>query len=74
MTTEPKIVELSSRMSRLHALTDSDLEAWPSVEELGNQYITAVLEAAGGNKSKAARVLGFDRRTLYRRLDRASRR
>jgi DNA-binding NtrC family response regulator len=28
-----------------------------------------VLEAAGGNKSIAARILGYDRKTLYRRLD-----
>jgi hypothetical protein len=29
-----------------------------------------VLEAVGGNKTLAAQVLGFDRRTLYRKLDR----
>jgi transcriptional regulator of acetoin/glycerol metabolism len=29
-----------------------------------------VLELLGGNKSQAARVLGVDRRTLYRRLAR----
>jgi two-component system response regulator HydG len=28
-----------------------------------------VLEAVGGNKTMAAHVLGFDRRTLYRKLD-----
>jgi two-component system, NtrC family, response regulator AtoC len=29
-----------------------------------------VLEAVGGNKTLAAQVLGFDRRTLYRKLER----
>jgi transcriptional regulator of acetoin/glycerol metabolism len=29
-----------------------------------------VLRATGGNKAQAARVLGMDRRTLYRKLDR----
>lgn len=32
-------------------------------------YIARVLEAAGGNKSKAARMLGIDRRTLHRKMD-----
>jgi two-component system response regulator HydG len=29
-----------------------------------------VLSLVGGNKSRAAQVLGFDRRTLYRKLER----
>jgi transcriptional regulator with GAF, ATPase, and Fis domain len=33
-------------------------------------HISQVLERAGGNKMAAARALGLDRRTLYRRLDR----
>jgi transcriptional regulator of acetoin/glycerol metabolism len=31
-------------------------------------YMRRVLEACGGNMSEAARRLGIDRRTLYRRL------
>lgn len=31
-------------------------------------YVRHVLAAAGGNKTKAAAILGMDRRTLYRRL------
>ncbi len=41
-----------------------------SMEELERRYIHRVLEAAGGNKTLAARILGFDRTTLYRKLDR----
>ncbi|MFO0748361.1 MAG: sigma-54 dependent transcriptional regulator [Myxococcota bacterium] len=32
------------------------------------QHIERVLSAVGGNKTKAARILGIDRRTLYRKL------
>ena len=38
--------------------------------ELEKRYIMKVLRDAGGNKSAAARLLGFDRRTLYRKLER----
>jgi DNA-binding NtrC family response regulator len=40
------------------------------MHEVERQYILKVLEAVGGNKTLAARVLGFDRRTMYRKLDR----
>jgi two-component system response regulator HydG len=40
------------------------------MDEIEQRYIRRVLEAVGGNKASAARVLGFDRRTLYRKLDR----
>ncbi|HWM87508.1 MAG TPA: sigma 54-interacting transcriptional regulator, partial [Kofleriaceae bacterium] len=41
-----------------------------SMEELERRYIHRVLEAVGGNKTLAARILGFDRTTLYRKLER----
>jgi DNA-binding NtrC family response regulator len=39
-----------------------------TMEEVEKRYIRHVMEAAGGNKTLAARILGFDRRTLYRKL------
>ncbi len=39
-----------------------------SLQELERNYIQHVLEAAGGNRSQAARILGLDRKTLYRKL------
>jgi len=42
-------------------------ERWP-LAEVENAYLRRVLEAVGGNKTEAARVLCIDRRTLYRRL------
>ncbi len=40
------------------------------MHEVERRYITRVLEAVKGNKSLAAKILGFDRKTLYRKLDR----
>ncbi len=43
-----------------------------SMEEVERRYALRVLEAVGGNKSMATRILGWDRKTLYRRLARWS--
>jgi DNA-binding NtrC family response regulator len=40
-----------------------------SLSELERDYIFEVLRRTGGNKSRAADILGIPRRTLYRRLD-----
>ena len=42
-----------------------------SMAEVQRRYIVAVIAACAGNRTRAARVLGFDRRTLYRKLERA---
>lgn len=39
-----------------------------SMEEVERRYIQHVLKTVGGNKTLAAQVLGFDRKTLYRKL------
>jgi two-component system response regulator AtoC len=43
----------------------------PTLAELERRYIELVLRETGGNKKRAAEVLGIDRRTLYRSLERA---
>jgi DNA-binding NtrC family response regulator len=40
----------------------------PTLESIEKAYIHWVLEQSGGNKSKAARILGIDTSTLYRKL------
>jgi DNA-binding NtrC family response regulator len=42
----------------------------PTLAELESDYIREFLEAARGNKSEAARVLGISRKNLYERLAR----
>ena len=39
------------------------------LQEVERAYIHKVLETTAGNRVKAARILGIDRRTLYRKLD-----
>ena len=39
-----------------------------TMEEVERRYILHVLQASGGNRSMAARILGLDRKTLYRKL------
>lgn len=39
------------------------------LERLEREYILATLEQTDGNKSRAAELLGIDRRTLYRKLE-----
>ncbi|GAC1353486.1 MAG: sigma-54 dependent transcriptional regulator [Polyangiales bacterium] len=41
-----------------------------SMDELERSYIARVMEAVGGNKTTAAKVLGYDRKRLYRKLER----
>lgn len=38
------------------------------LEEIERRYILHVLKSVGGNKTNAARLLGLDRKTLYRKL------
>ncbi len=51
-------------------LDGADPAALVTLEELERRYIARVLEGVAGNKSAAARVLGIERKTLYRMLER----
>ena len=42
----------------------------PSLAELERRYLVYVLETMSGNRSRAAEVMGIDRRTLYRMAER----
>lgn len=55
------------RLTEVYALTTDPTEL-PPMRIVEERYIQKVLEAVSGNKTLAAKVLGFDRRTLYRKL------
>ncbi len=44
--------------------------ATESLADTEADQIRKVLTAAGGNKSRAAKILGIERKTLYRKLER----
>jgi DNA-binding NtrC family response regulator len=41
-----------------------------TLDEVERRHILSILEETGGNHVRAAEILGIDRRTLYRKLDR----
>ena len=41
---------------------------WPTLDELSLRYLHRVIAHAKGNKTKAAEMLGIDRRTVSRIL------
>jgi two-component system response regulator AtoC len=64
----PEKVQNSKRAPAVIASDEpSDLV---SMEEIERRYVLRVFEATGRNKSLAAKILGFNRKTLYRKLRR----
>jgi DNA-binding NtrC family response regulator len=57
----------ASRSSHVLIGSNDPAELIP-MEEVERRYILHVMQAVGGNKTLAARVLGFDRKTLHRKL------
>ncbi|MBK7075339.1 MAG: sigma-54-dependent Fis family transcriptional regulator [Myxococcales bacterium] len=50
-------------------ITGDDPAELVTMAEMERRYVRRVLDACGGNKTQAAKVLGMDRRSLYRRLE-----
>ncbi len=55
---------------KLEPLVADRPHANPTLEVIEQAYITWVLQSEGGNKTRAAEVLGIDPSTLYRKLSR----
>ncbi len=67
------IEDLPARIREASGQTSAILASAKSkrltLDELEQAYILEILREAGGNKSRAAEILGLDRKTLYRKLD-----
>ena len=61
----PKVIGDTRPSIALDEITTQGL----TLEQLEREYIRSVLVAVRGNKREAARVLGIDRKTLYRKLE-----
>lgn len=59
--------DLGGSSNDTHALTTENEKLLP-LAEVERRYIRHVLEKVGGNKRRAAGILGIGRRTLYRKL------
>jgi two-component system response regulator AtoC len=51
-------------------IEDGDPLTIVPMDDVERRYVLRVLQALDGNKASAARLLGMDRRTLYRKLER----
>jgi two-component system, NtrC family, response regulator AtoC len=49
-------------------VTGSDASELVSLEEVERRYVLRVMQAVGGNRTRAAEVLSVDRKTLYSKL------
>ncbi|MBS1810714.1 MAG: sigma-54-dependent Fis family transcriptional regulator [Acidobacteria bacterium] len=54
---------------KVSALLARGREQRMTLQDLEKEYILETLRLTNGNKSRAAEMLGFDRRTLHRKLD-----
>ena len=53
---------------RSTSLSSNDLPELLTLEEVERRHVLRVLEACHGNRTDAAKILGLDRKTLYRKL------
>mgnify|MGYP002629425767 CR=1 FL=1 len=61
----PRVREMASSSA---PATDLAAGGFVALAELERRYVLQVLDAVGGKRGEAARILGLDRKTLYRRL------
>ncbi len=60
--------DLPQRVQSVTASTVPDIGSFRPMDEVERLYVQKVLDSVQGNKREAAKILGFDRKTLYRKL------
>jgi transcriptional regulator of acetoin/glycerol metabolism len=63
-------MRLTRLVRRLQFTADMDRDL-RDLQSVIHEHVMNVLAACRGNRSRAARILGIDRKTLYRQLRRA---
>jgi DNA-binding NtrC family response regulator len=63
----------SASENREESLVATAVHSSLTLRELEERYIGEIMKCTGGNKVRAARILGIDRKTLYRRAERRAR-
>ena len=71
-TEQIELEDLAERITRHDSrgavVETAELEHLPTLEQIERRHIELVLKVERGNKTQAAKLLGIDRRTLYRKL------
>lgn len=63
-----KLADLPTRIA--HGKTSAEPSRLMTLDEVEKRHVLCVLESSGGSKSAAAKILGLDRSTLWRKLER----
>jgi len=58
--------DLPEAVRKVAARSEANGDALLSLDEVEKRHLSRVLKETGGNKVRAAKILGIDRRTLYR--------
>ena len=68
LTSDSLPEKITSHGSDRLVIAEQDSQPLAPLSEIEDRYIRYVLEKVSGNKTEAAKILGLDRKTLYRKL------
>ncbi|MEY4580883.1 MAG: hypothetical protein RL701_5586 [Pseudomonadota bacterium] len=70
LTLEDLPEKITAHRPESFVMTANEGDEILSLDEIEQRYIVRVIKLLNGNKARAAQLLGLDRRTLYRKLER----